>query len=85
MFDIVVKPVAGLQVSRSSHLSTQINNRSTNGICKISSKLAIKTPERHQQHHSCVFIFNIEEISQLVSMFLLLILNRYLSPGQNGL
>ena len=39
-------------------------------MCRISSKLTIKTPEQHQSH------INYEHISRTESVFLLLTLNR---------
>ena len=46
----------------------KINNRNTR-IRKISSKLTIKTPERHQCHRSSAFIVNTEHTSHLVLVF----------------
>ena len=51
----------------------KVSNRNTRTICKICSKLAIKTPERRQWRRSGVFIVNFEHISRLVLVFLLLI------------
>ena len=45
----------------------KVNNRNTRTRCKICSKLTIKTP---------VFIVNVEHISHLVVVFLLLTLSR---------
>ena len=39
------------------------------------SKLTVKTPERQQWRRSGVFIVNFEHISQLILVFLLLLLN----------
>ena len=45
-------------------------------------KIKIKTPERRQWHHSSVFIINIEYISQLDLVFLLLILRRKIAGSE---
>ena len=39
------------------------------------SKLTVKTPERQQWRRSGVFIVNFEHTSQLILVFLLLLLN----------
>ena len=53
----------------------KVNNRSTRTRYEICSKLTIKTPERRQWRRSGVFV-NIEHISYLVLVLLLLTLNR---------
>ena len=58
----------------SRHLAVQSFNKSiTKTRCEICSKLTIKTPERHQWRRFGVFIVNIEHISLLVLLFLLLV------------
>ena len=52
------------------------NNRNTKTRCEISSKLAIKTPERRQWRRSGVFIVNFEHISHLILVFPSLTLRR---------
>ena len=54
----------------------KVNNRNTRTRCKICSKLTIKTPERRHWRRSAVFIVNVEHISHLVVVFLLLTLSR---------
>ena len=55
----------------------KVNNRNTRKICKICSKLTIKTPDR--RHWSCgEFIVNFEYISRLFLVFLLLTLSLHL-------
>ena len=54
----------------------KVNNRDTRKICEICSKLTIKTPERCHCRCSGVFIVNLEHISHLVLVFLLLTLRR---------
>ena len=49
----------------------KVNNKNTRTRCKKCSKLTIKTPERRR-----VFIVNLEHISHLVLVFLLLTLSR---------
>ena len=49
----------------------KVNNRNTRTRFEICSKLTIKTPERRQWR-----IVNLEHISHLVLMFLLLTLNK---------
>ena len=49
----------------------KVNNRNTRTKCEICSKLTIKTPERRYS----VFIVNVEHISHLVLVFLLLTVN----------
>ena len=57
----------------------KVNNRNTKTRCEICSKLTIKTPERRKWRRSGVFVVNLEHISHLVAVFLLLTLNMYLS------
>ena len=54
----------------------KVNIRNTRKTCKICWKLTIKTSERHQWHHSGVFIGNFEHISYLFLMFLLMTLSK---------
>ena len=54
----------------------KFNNRNTRKRCETCSKVAIKTTEWHQWHHSGVFIVNFEHISLLFLMFLLLTLDK---------
>ena len=60
----------------------KVNYKNTRTRCEMCSKLAIKTPERHQWHCSGVFIVNFELISHLVLVFLLLSLNENFSIRQ---
>ena len=53
----------------------KVSNRNTRTICKICSKLLVKTPERRQWGRSGVFIVNFKHISHFVLVFLLLTLN----------
>ena len=53
----------------------KVNDRNTGTRCEIFSKLAIKIPERRHWRHSGVFIVNMEHISRLVLVLLLLTLN----------
>ena len=46
------------------------------------SKLTIKRPKQRHWHGSGVFIVNFEHISQALSLFLLLTLNKYMPTGQ---
>ena len=50
----------------------KVNNRNSRKMCKICSKLTIKTPERR----SGVFIVNFEHISHFFLLFLLLTLSK---------
>ena len=54
----------------------KVNNRNTRTWCEICSKLTTKTTERHHWLRSGVFIVNLEHISHLVLIFLLLTLCR---------
>ena len=56
----------------------KLNNRNTRTSCEICSKLTIKTPEQSHWRRSGVFIVNFEHISQLVLVFLLLTLSRWM-------
>ena len=49
------------------------NNKGTKTTCKTCSNWTIKTPERRRWRCSVVFIVNLQHISRLVPMFLLLI------------
>ena len=51
------------------------NDRNTKARCQICSKLTIKAPERRQWRRSDIFIVNVEHISHLVLVFVLLTLN----------
>ena len=51
----------------------KVNNRNTRTSCEICSKLTIVIPERRRRSGN--FIVNIEHISHLVLVFLLLTLN----------
>ena len=59
-----------------------VNNKNIRTRFEICSKLKIKTPERRQWRHSSVFIINIEYISQLDLVFLLLILRRKIAGSE---
>ena len=59
----------------SLYLPLKVLHRDTRIRCEICSILTIKTPERRQWRHSGVFIVKSEHISNLVLVFLLLILN----------
>ena len=50
----------------------KVNNGNVRKVCQICSKLAIKTPERRQWRRSTVFVFNLEHISNLYLLFVLL-------------
>ena len=60
----------------SRHLLLKVSKRNTRSMCAIYSKLTIKTPEQHHRRRSGVFIFNFEQISLIVVVFLLLTLNK---------
>ena len=51
----------------------KVNNRNNRARCEICSNLTIKAPERRLR--SGVFIVNLEHISHLVLVFVLLTLN----------
>ena len=53
----------------------KVNNRNTRTKCEICSKLTIKTPEQRQWGRSGAFIVNLEQISQLILVFLSLTLH----------
>ena len=59
----------------------KVNYKNTRIRCEICSKLTIKTPERRYWCRFGVFIVNIEYISHLVLLFLLLTLSRYVIPN----
>ena len=50
----------------------KVNNRNTRTRCEICSELTIKTPELRQWRHPGFLIVNIEHISHLIVVFLLL-------------
>ena len=45
-------------------------------MCEIYSKLTVKTTERRQRRRSVVFIVNSEQVSRIILVFLLSILNK---------
>ena len=59
----------------------KFNNRNTRTLCKICSKLTIKTPKRHHWCRSGVFIVNFEYISHVVLVFRLLTLKKQCRMG----
>ena len=59
----------------------KVNIRNTRARCEICSKLTIKTPERCHWRRSGVFIVNLEHISHLVLVFLLITLSRQMPAG----
>ena len=50
----------------------KVSNRNTRTMCKICSKLTIKTPEQCHQYRSGVFDVNFEQTSHIVLVILLL-------------
>ena len=63
-----------LKINPAGIYPLKFNNKNTRTKCEICSKLTIKTPERRHWRRSGVFIINLEHISHLVLMFLLLTL-----------
>ena len=59
----------------------KVNNRNTRTRCETCSKLTIKTPERRHWSRFGVFIVNLEHISHLVLVFLMLTLSRQMPAG----
>ena len=54
----------------------KVNNRNTRARCEICLKLTIETPEQRHRRLSGIFIVNVEHISHLALVFLLLTLSR---------
>ena len=69
-----VLPPAGIYLFK-------VNNRNTRTMCETCPKLAIKTPKRCHWRCSGVFIVNLEQISHIVLVFLLLTLNKQMPAG----
>ena len=59
----------------------KVSNRSTRKMCEICFKLTIKTPERYHWRCCDVFIGNVENISLLFLVSLLLFLNKQQLAG----
>ena len=59
----------------------KFKKRNTRTRCEVCSELTIKTPERYQCRRSSVFVVNLEHISHLVLVFLLLNLSRSITVG----
>ena len=59
----------------------KVKNRNTRTRCELCSKLTIKTPERSQWRRSAFFIDNLEHITHLALVFLLLPLSRLMRAG----
>ena len=59
----------------------KVNNRNNRKRCEIDSKLTVKTSERRHLHHSGVFLVNLEHMSHLFLVFLLLTLHKKMLPG----
>ena len=51
-------------------------------MCKICSKLTIKSPERRNWGRSCIFIINFEQISHIVLAFPLLTLKKLMQTSR---
>ena len=64
-----------------AYIYFKVNNGNTRKRWEISSKLTIKTPERHHWRRSGFFIVNFEHISHLFQVFLLLTLNKEMLAG----
>ena len=65
-----------LFVQKAGNYIFKVNNRKTRTRCEMCSKLTIKMAKKHYWRSSGVFIFNFENISHLVPVFLLLTLSR---------
>ena len=59
----------------------EINNINTRKRWKICSKLTLKTPRQHPWRRSCLFVVNVDQISHMVLVFLLLTLNKKIPAG----
>ena len=59
----------------------KVHSRNTKTRCQICSELTIKTPEGRHWRRSSVFAVNLEHISHLVLVFLLLTLSRQMPAG----
>ena len=59
----------------------KVNNRNNRKRCEIDSKLTVKTSERRHLHYSGVFLVNLEHMSHLFLVFLLLTLHKKMLPG----
>ena len=59
----------------------KVNNRNTRKRWEMCSKLTIKIPERRQWRRSRIIFINFKHISDLVLVFLLLTLGRYMPAG----
>ena len=60
---------------------SKLTKKPTRAGCEIWSKLTLKTQARSLLRRSVVFIVNFEHISQLLLVFLLLILSRLMPAG----
>ena len=54
----------------------KVNNRNTRKRCEICSKLTMKISERRYRRHSGIFVVNLEQISHIDLMFVLLTVNK---------
>ena len=59
----------------------KVSNGNIRTMCKICSKRTIKTLERRQSRLSDIFIINLEQISQIFLIFLLLTWKKQVSHG----
>ena len=64
-----------------SNFMFKVNSRSTRTRCEMSSKLTIKTSEVRHWRRFGAFIVNLEHISHLALVLLLLTLNSYMPAG----
>ena len=56
----------------------KVSSGNTRIMCKICSKLTIKTPQRHHWHHPSVYVVNFEQVLHTAGFFTLLILSCWL-------
>ena len=59
----------------------KVNNGNIGMMCKICSKLTMKTPDRDHWCRSGVFIVNFEQFSHIALMFVLSTLNNLMPTG----
>ena len=59
------------------------SKRNTRAMCEMCSRLTMKTPERHHQRSSKVFIVYFEQISHMVLVFPLYTLRKYVTVDKD--
>ena len=76
-----VNQLTGFFMTRTFPYLFKVNNRNTEGMCEIYSKVTIKTPEKRNLLRPVAYILNFEVILHIVLVFPLLTLSKQIPHG----